>query len=156
MYECMKMYVYTYFPCLLVSFVPCDMCIIGLCIICFLKFVYQIYINRHGISTVISFTSHGICGIFCLHGTRNVGCASFKICCFMVIHWIKYSSLLPTSSVRCWFHYTCLIKGVPYCFVCSDIGRAINSGRVMCARHVKHIKSSVDEITWVTEIHLGR
>jgi hypothetical protein len=67
MYNCKKMYLYTYFPYLSLAFVPCDMYIIGLYIICVLKFMYQIYINRHRISTDMSSTLHCICGIYSVY-----------------------------------------------------------------------------------------
>jgi len=47
------MYFYTYFPCL--PFVPCEMYVIGLYIICFLKFMYQIYINIQILNCPISY-----------------------------------------------------------------------------------------------------
>ena len=86
---------------------------------------------------------HMVYVVYSLYVARNVGCASYKICHYMMIHWV-ISYPFPTSSVRCYFHYMCL-KGIPYGVVLSDIVRVLNSGRLICARYVKNIEKELSE-----------
>lgn len=147
MYKCMKMYFYTYFPCL-----PFVFCLMGYVRHWLVYFMF-LHIYVPNIYQQMNFKLpylllHVVYVVYSLHVTRNVGCSSFKICHYIMILWIN-SCLSPTSSVRYYFHYTCL-KGLPYGFVLSDIVRVLNSGRLICARYVKHIEKELSR--WE---HLG-
>lgn len=136
----MKMYFYTYFPCL--PFVFCPMWNVHhwLVYYMFLEIcVPNIY--KHTDFKLPYLLLHLVYVVYSLHVTRNVGCASFKICHYMMIHWIN-SCPSPTSSVRCCYHCVCW-KGIPYGFVRSDIVRVLNSGRLICAIYVKHIEKEL-------------
>jgi len=136
----MKMYFYTYFPCL--PFVCCPMWNVRhwLVYYMFLEIcVPNIY--QHTDFKLPYLLLHVVYVVYSLHVTRNVGCPIFKMCHYMMIHWIN-SCPSPTSSVRCHYHCMCL-KGIPYVLVCSDIIRALNSGSLICAICVKHIEKEL-------------
>jgi hypothetical protein len=130
MYKYIKMYFYTYFPCLPFVFCPVWNVHHWLVYYMFLE-IYVPNIYQHTDFKPPYLLLHVVYVVYSLHVTRIVGCASFKICHYIMIHWIN-SCPSPASSVRCCNHCMCL-KGVPYGYVCSDIIRALNSGRSICA-----------------------
>ena len=137
MYKCMKMYFFTYFPCL--PFVFCHMWNVRHWLVYYMFLeIYVPNIYQHTNFKLPYLLLHVVYVVYSLHVTRNLGCASFKICHYLIID----SCPFPTSSVRCCYHCVCL-KGMPYGFVRSDIVRALNSGRLICAIYVKRIEKEL-------------